>query len=284
MKKRVLITGGQGILGQELYNILSSNCICLVTDRNDMDILDENLVTETFQDFSPQVVIHCAAYTAVDKAESERNICYQINVEGTRNIAKACNFFACELVFISTDYVFSGEGTNPLEVDDPKKPVNYYGETKLLAEQIVSQYCTKFYIVRTSWLFASHGKSFIAAMMSKQHQKEINVVDDQIGSPTYAPFLAEMLSALIKTGKYGVYHATCEGFCSWAEFAEEIFRSIGRSDIQINRIKSSQYDSLAERPLNSRLSKHSLDTANIPRLPHWRQGILAYLDNINHKF
>lgn len=271
---RVLVTGANGQLGYDVLKLLESQDIdCLGTDRTELDITNQEQVIRVITDYHPDVVIHCAAYTAVDNAEDEQELCYQINVLGTRYIAEVCQNIEAKMVYISTDYVFDGEGDQPFEVTDTPKPINTYGQTKYEGELEVQRLLEKNFIVRISWVFGSHGNNFVKTMLKLgQQRKELSVVCDQIGSPTYTADLAILLLEMIQTEKYGLYHATNEGYCSWYEFACEIFRQAGL-DVKVNPIKTVDYPTRAKRPMNSRLSKDNLDIQNINRLPEWKASL-----------
>jgi len=227
--------------------------------------------------YKPDVVIHCAAYTAVDKAEDERDLCYAVNVLGTKNIVEACKELDAKMVYISTDYVFDGEKEEPYEVTDTPNPVNYYGYTKYLGEEAVKNNLEKYFIVRISWVFGKNGNNFVKTMLRLgQERKEIKVVCDQIGSPTYTFDLAKLLCDMIQTDKYGIYHATNEGYCSWYEFACEIFKIAGM-DVKVIPIKSEEYSTRAKRPRNSRLSKENLVEKKISVLPKWNTSLEKFI-------
>jgi len=282
----VLVTGAVGQLGTDIVLELEKRnikCICVDNRTEDLpsclnlDITYEKAVYTFITEKKPQSVIHCAAYTAVDKAEDESEECFKVNAEGTENIAKACKEVGAELIYISTDYVFSGESDKPYETDAVKSPVSVYGKSKLAGEEAVLKHLDKYYIVRISWVFGEHGNNFVKTMLRlAETREELNVVSDQIGSPTYTPDLAILLCNMTLSGKYGTYHATNEGFCSWAEFAEEIMRQSG-SDCNINPIPTERYPTKAVRPKNSRLSKKSLDEAGFARLPTWQNALERYL-------
>ena len=274
----ILVTGAAGQLGTDVVAELSKRDVDHIgIDIADLDITDCDAVSEYIAMISPQCVIHCAAYTAVDKAEDESEMCYKVNAEGTENIARACREIDAEMVYISTDYVFDGEGEDPYETDAVKAPISVYGKSKLAGEEAVLRLLDKFYIVRVSWVFGQAGKNFVKTMLSlSQTRNELNVVSDQVGSPTYTPDLAVLLCDMVLSKKYGIYHATNEGFCSWAEFAAEIMRQSG-SHCRINPIPAEQYPTKATRPKNSRLSKTSLDRAGFARLPAWQDALKRYL-------
>lgn len=240
-------------------------------------LTDAGAMRRYMEAYRPTAVIHCAAYTAVDRAEDDKETCMAVNAEGTAALARLCRDFHAKMVYISTDYVFPGNGTEPYEVDAPKDPKNVYGQSKLAGEEAVQQILKRYFIVRISWVFGINGKNFVRTMLKLgQTHKALTVVDDQIGSPTYTRDLAVLLADMIQTEKYGVYHATNEGFCSWAEFAAEIFRQAGM-DIKVTPVPSSAYPTRAVRPHNSRMSKKSLREAGFSLLPRWQDAIGRYL-------
>jgi dTDP-4-dehydrorhamnose reductase len=275
---KVLVTGVTGQLGYDVMKELERRRIqAAAASRDQFDITDETAVRSFIAAARPDTVIHCAAYTAVDKAEDEPDLCRRVNSDGTRNVAAACRDTGAKMIYISTDYVFPGTGTAPYEPDDTTGPQNVYGASKLAGEQAVRELLEKYFIVRISWVFGVNGKNFVRTMLRfAQSHKELNVVDDQIGSPTYTADLAPLLCSMAETEKYGVYHATNEGFCSWAQFAEEIFKDAGL-DVKVNPIPTSAYPSKAKRPLNSRLSKACLDAAGFNRLPSWQNAVKRYV-------
>lgn len=271
----ILVTGAQGQLGSDVTVELKKRGVDHVgIDIADLDITDNDAVHAYITGKKPQCVIHCAAYTAVDNAEDEPELCCKVNVEGTENIACSCREIDADLMYISTDYVFDGKGETPFEIDAVKMPISTYGKSKLAGEMAVLKHVSeKHYIVRISWVFGHNGNNFVKTMMKlAQTRDEINVVSDQVGSPTYTPDLAVLLCDMALSKKYGIYHATNEGFCSWAEFAAEIMRKTN-SPCKINPIPSAQYPTKATRPKNSRLSKASLDKAGFQRLPTWQDAL-----------
>ena len=293
---KVLVTGANGQLGWDMIlELKKRGHEPIATDILDsfeqdckyikLDITDEKAVHDVIAKIKPDAVVHCAAWTAVDAAEDEENKprVYAINVLGTKYIAEACREADCKMIYISTDYVFSGEGTEPWEPDcEDFAPLNYYGETKLEGEFAVKKALTKYYIVRTSWVFGSHGNNFVKTMLKlAETHKEVRVVNDQIGTPTYTPDLARLLADMCETDKYGVYHATNEGgYISWAEFAEEIFRVAGK-DTKVIPVTTEEYGaSKARRPKNSRMSKNELINNNYSKLPKWSDTLT--IDN-NHE-
>lgn len=277
----ILVTGVNGQLGYDVIRVLNERGIeCIGVGRNDFDVTDEMAVKNYISRLKPEAVIHCAAYTAVDKAEDEVELCEKVNANGTKFIAEACRNIEAKMLYISTDYVFPGNGDKPYETDDATGPLGVYGKTKLDGEKAVINTIDKYFIVRISWVFGKNGKNFVKTMLNIGKDKEsVNVVCDQIGSPTYTCDLAQLICDMIKTNRYGIYHASNEGFCSWADFAEEIFKCAGYKT-NVNHISTSEYPTKAVRPLNSRLSKKSLDNAGFKRLPHWKDAVKRYIDEI----
>lgn len=277
---KIIVTGAKGQLGSDVMLRLEETGIQAIgADIDVLDITDESAVNSFFERSNADGVIHCAAYTNVDLAESQREICRKINADGTRNIASACEKYGMKLLYLSTDYVFDGKGTEPFETDSLKAPCNFYGETKLDGENEAARLCKKLFIVRISWVFGENGKNFVKTMLRLAAEKpEISVVCDQIGSPTYTKDLAVLLCEMISGCKYGVYHATNEGYCSWAEFAQRIME-LSKSEAKIIPISSSEYKSAAVRPANSRLSKSSLDIGGFSRLPSWESALQRFLAN-----
>lgn len=278
---RILVTGVKGQLGHDVMNELAKRGHTGIgVDVEEMDITDAKKVNEVIRVSEVEAVIHCAAYTAVDAAEDQVKLCRKINAEGTENIAKVCKELDIKMMYISTDYVFDGEGTRPWEPDDERHPLNVYGLTKYEGELAVEKYLDKFFTIRIAWVFGVNGKNFIKTMLklSETHD-ELNVVDDQIGSPTYTYDLAVLLVDMIETEKYGRYHATNEGLCSWYEFACEIFRQAGR-DVKVNPVSSDEFPTKAKRPHNSRMDKSKLTENGFTPLPAWQDALKRYLEII----
>ncbi len=278
---KVLVTGVKGQLGYDVVKRLNElNIECKGVDIDDFDLTDENAVLDGICGYEPDVVVHCAAYTAVDKAEDMRELCYNVNVLGVRNVAKACKKLDAKMVYISTDYVFDGQGTSFFEPDQKKDPINYYGETKSLGEDEVTSALKKFFIIRISWVFGLNGGNFVKTMIRLgKEREELNVVSDQIGSPTYTKDLSVLICDMIQSEKYGIYHATNEGVCSWAQFAQQIMTDAGLMT-KINPITSDQYPSKAKRPFNSRMSKNKLDDNGFSRLPGWHDALKRYIKEL----
>lgn len=275
---KVLVTGANGQLGYDVVKELQrQNIECYGAMRQDFDIVDFGATEKFITNYMPDAVIHCAAYTAVDKAEDEQGLCYLVNASATENIVEICKKIDAKMLYISTDYVFDGTKEGFYEVDDKLNPINVYGKTKLLGEQAVQRILDKYFIVRISWVFGKHGNNFVKTMLRLgKERKEINVVADQYGSPTYTEDLAPLLVEMIQTDKYGIYHVTNEGVCTWAEFAEEIFKVTGM-DVKVNHITTAEYQTRAKRPLNSRLSKNSLQKNNFKYLKLWNDALRQFL-------
>jgi dTDP-4-dehydrorhamnose reductase len=281
---KVLVTGFKGQLGFDVIKRLEElNIECKGVDIEDFDLLEENLVSDYIENYSPTVVVHCAAYTAVDKAEDNIDVCRAVNLKGTKNIAVVCKKLGIKLMYISTDYVFDGTGEAAFETDAKKAPLGIYGLTKLEGEEIVEQLIQKYFIVRISWVFGINGNNFIKTMLRlAKDRDELSIVADQIGSPTYTFDLARLLCDMIATEKYGTYHATNEGYCSWYEFACEIFKQAG-VHIKVKPVSTEEYPTRAVRPKNSRLSKKSLDDAGFKRLPSWQDAVKRFLIELNQQ-
>ncbi len=279
---KILVTGVNGQLG---YDVMKEGCRrgdqMIGTDSASMDITNAAQVEKVITDFSPDAVIHCAAYTAVDAAESNRDLCKKVNADGTANIAKICETLDIPLMYFSTDYVFDGEGTVYRKEDDKKAPLNWYGQTKLDGEHAVER-LSKYFILRISWVFGSNGNNFVKTMIRLGRERQtVGVVSDQIGSPTYTKDLAILIMDMIRTEAYGTYHATNEGICSWCDFAKAIFNEAGM-DVTVIPILSEAYPSAAKRPYNSRMSKDKLKRYGFAHLPNWEDALHRYM--IEEKF
>lgn len=278
---KILVTGVKGQLGfdvvKELYYRGYNNLVGI--DIDDLDITDEQAVNNYFKSYHPNVIIHCAAYTLVDKAEDNPDQCYRVNVYGTKYLVEQAIKNDAKFVYISTDYIFDGNKKTPYEINDEPNPKSIYGKSKLLGE-FESLKNDKHFIIRVSWVFGKNGNNFIKTILRLSKEKnELDIVSDQIGSPTYTVDLAKLIIEMIETDKYGIYHATNEGFCSWFEFANEICK-VSNIDAKINSITSDQYFSKAQRPLNSTLSKYSLVKNGFMTLPDWQDALIRYLKEI----
>lgn len=275
---KVLVTGATGQLGYDcVLELKNRGCDVWGVSTKDFSIVDGEAVRQNVLCYRPDVIMHCAAYTAVDRAEDEPELCMAVNGKGTENIARAAKEVGAKLIYISTDYVFPGTGTASFEVGLETGPLNVYGRSKLAGEEAVTSLLEKYFIVRISWVFGIHGKNFIRTMMklSETHD-ELSVVDDQVGSPTYTHDLSFLLADMAQSDHYGVYHATNEGFCSWAELAREVFRQAGKKTV-VKPVLSSEYPTKAVRPRNSRLNKSSLDRGGFSHLPRWKDAVGRYL-------
>ena len=277
---RVLVTGVKGQLGYDVMNELAGRGHeGIGVDIQEMDITDAASVEKVITEAAPDAVIHCAAYTAVDAAEDNVDLCRRVNAGGTENIARVCKALNCKMMYISTDYVFNGQGTRLWEPDDKREPLNVYGKTKYEGELAVET-LEKFFLVRIAWVFGVNGKNFIKTMLNLGKTRDhLTVVADQIGSPTYTYDLARLLVDMIETDKYGRYHATNEGLCSWYEFACEIFKQAGMN-VTVSPVTSDQYPAKAKRPMNSRMDKSKLDEMGFKRLPSWQDALGRYLKEI----
>lgn len=289
---KVLVTGANGQLGQDVVSRLKERQHQVVsTDITGdvdflIDITDPKCIT-TIENIKPDAIIHCAAWTAVDAAEDEENKdkVYAINVTGTSNLVDAAVKLDCKFLYLSTDYVFDGKSDEPWKADDKSfGPLSYYGQTKLEGEYEVNR-LDKFFIVRISWVFGLHGNNFIKTMLKvgKTH-KEVRVVNDQIGSPTYTYDLAKLLVDMIESDKYGYYHATNEGdYISWYDFCKEIYKQANMDTVVIP-VSTSEYGlSKAVRPLNSRLDKSKLTDQGFERLPDWKDALKRYLKELENE-
>lgn len=280
---KILVTGSKGQLGTDIINELNNlNIDYIGVDIDTLDITDKNKLEDFFDNNNITHVIHTAAWTKVDLAEDEnnKNKVYDINVNATKylvDIAKKKNI--C-IMYFSTDYVFGGEGDKPYNINDNKNPLGYYAYTKYEGEKCV-QDLEKYFIIRISWVFGLHGDNFIKTMLKlAENHTELKVVNDQIGSPTYTYDLAKLVCEMIVTDKYGVYHATNEGYTSWADFSREIFK-ISNKNVKVIDVSTEEYGAKAKRPKNSRLDKISLDKAGFKRLRNWQDAVKDYINKIN---
>ncbi|MCI6044171.1 dTDP-4-dehydrorhamnose reductase [bacterium] len=282
---RALVTGVKGQLGFDVMNELAKRGYEGVgVDVEEMDITDAEAVDRVIKESHVDSVVHCAAWTAVDAAEDNVEMCRKVNALGTENIARVCKELDIPMIYFSTDYVFDGEGTRPWEPDDPVvEPLNVYGLTKYEGEQAVEKYLDKYYIVRIAWVFGVNGKNFIKTMLNlgKTHDT-LTVVNDQIGTPTYTYDLARLVVDMLEKEEYGKYHVTNEGgYISWYDFAKEIFKQAGM-DINVVPVSAEQYKAKAKRPSNSRLEKKKLDEHGFKRLPTWQDALSRYLKEIEY--
>ena len=281
---KILVTGALGQLGHDLVKELNRRGHTVIgIGSKEADITDADAVINKLNEWKPEAVMHCAAYTLVDNAEDDRERCDAVNRIGTENIARACAQIDAKLLYLSTDYVFSGDGDIPWKPDDTPHPLNIYGMTKYLGEEAVRRYTNKHFIVRTSWLFGINGRNFVNTMLRLSAERDIlTVVSDQVGSPTYTVDLSRLLSDMIESEKYGTYHATNEGFCSWYEFACAIMEKTGRF-AKVVPVLSTDYPAKARRPSNSRMNKDKLSERGFSRLPHWEDALERYLCEMENR-
>lgn len=281
---KIVVTGYSGQLGYDVVLEGKKRGFDMMgVGHKELDITDEEKVQAYVHSVKPDAIIHCAAYTAVDKAEDNQEACFDVNVNGTKYLAAAAKEADAKFIYISTDYVFEGTGTEAFTEEDSASPVGYYGLTKYEGEKAVQSILDKFFIVRISWVFGINGNNFIKTMLRlAETRDELNVVGDQYGSPTYTFDLAKLLLDMVVTDKYGVYHASNEGFTTWAQFAEEIFKTAGKA-VQVNSIPTSEYPTRAVRPKNSRMSKEKLEKNGFNRLPSWQDALTRYVAELQEE-
>lgn len=302
--KKILVTGVNGQLGYDVVQELDKRGYeSIGVDREVMNLTNSEEIRRVLNDISPDAVIHCAAYTAVDAAEDNIELCERVNALAVKDIAECAKYLDIPMIYISTDYVFNGmKGINQNNVDevaytiednnickecyleytedDKVNPINVYGRTKYEGERYVRDILDKHYIVRISWVFGENGNNFIDTMLRlSKDRDELNVIDDQVGSPTYTKDLAPLLVDMLESDRYGTYHATNDGYCSWYEFAKEIFDVAG-VDIKVNPITTDMYPTKAKRPFNSKMSKEKLKNNNFRTLRSWKSAVKDYIENI----
>ena len=274
----ILVTGSTGQLGSDVVKeLLKRGYSTLSPNRSELNLCSEDNIRNYISNSNCEAIVHCAAYTQVDKAEDEKDLCIKINATATKHIAKCAKILDIPMIYISTDYVFDGTKDGKYTENDETNPINIYGESKLAGEKYVQEILDKYYIVRTSWVFNINGKNFIETMLRlSKANNQLSIVNDQIGSPTYTKDLSRLLVDMLETSKYGLYHATNEGYCSWYEFANTIFK-LANINIDIKAINSNEYASRAKRPMNSKLSKDKLIEYGFKPLPHWEDALKDYL-------
>lgn len=276
---KIIITGSRGQLGLELYNRLKivPGYNILAVDIEELNIVDFNTVNRTVLEYLPDIVINCAAHTAVDLCETDIENAYKINAIGPRNLAIACEKVGAKFVQVSTDYVFNGNENQPYREDNETCPNSIYGKSKLMGEQFTKEFCSKYFIVRTAWLYGE-GNNFVRTMLKlAQNNKELNVVNDQFGSPTSTVDLAKAIIDLINTENYGTYHGTCEGQCSWYDFAKKIFE-ISNIDIKVNPVSSEEFKRPAPRPKYSVLDNFMFKLVELNSFRRWEDSLIEYLE------
>ena len=274
----ILVTGSTGQLGSDVVKeLLKRGYSTLSPNRSELNLCSEDNIRNYILNSNCEAIVHCAAYTQVDKAEDEKDLCIKINTTATKHIVKCAKILDIPMIYISTDYVFDGTKDGKYTENDETNPINIYGESKLAGEKYVQEILDKYYIVRTSWVFNINGKNFIETMLRlSKANNQLSIVNDQIGSPTYTKDLSRLLVDMLETSKYGLYHATNEGYCSWYEFANTIFK-LANINIDIKAINSNEYASRAKRPMNSKLSKDKLIEYGFKPLPHWEDALKDYL-------
>ena len=284
---RILVTGVKGQLGYECVRELKERgyVAILGIDIEDLDITNQEAVDKFVDDFKPDVIMHPAGWTAVDKAEEFPEKVFKVNAEGAGYLATAAERNHAKMFYISTDYVFNGKGETPFEVDSPRDGLSVYGRSKSMGEDYVREFCKRSFVIRISWAFGINGNNYIKTMLKlAETKKELNIVCDQIGSPTYMKDLSKLMCDMMETDKYGVYHATNEGFCSWYEFTKFIYEVVGITSVDVKPITTAEYQKLvpaqANRPLNSRMSKRSLDEAGFKRLPTWQDATIRFIKEL----
>ncbi|MFZ3066059.1 MAG: dTDP-4-dehydrorhamnose reductase [Nitrospirota bacterium] len=278
-KKKVLITGSNGMLGSSLLEQLKKKYSIKGITIEDADITDFDAVVKVIRKIKPDIVIHTAAYTKVDDCESNSLLAYKVNAVGTRNVAVACQKIDASMVYISTDYVFDGAKDSPYIEFDSANPISVYGKTKLTGEEFIRHILNRFYIIRTSWLYGAGGTNFVDTIINKaKTEKELKIVDDQRGSPTHAKDLADKIGEIIDKERYGTYHVTNSGSCSWFEFAKKIVDISHIGHIRLISIKSSELNRPAKRPANSVLQNFMLELEGIPLLRHWEEAVREYVE------
>lgn len=285
---KVLVTGASGQLGRDVVLLLEKEGHdVLACDRDQMDITNQDECNEVISSYHPEVIIHCAAYTAVDAAETDTDGAYKVNAVGTRNVAVAAEKVGAKLIYISTDYVFDGQSTIPYQEYDDTNPQSVYGKSKRAGEWLVQSLCSKWFVVRTSWVYGLHGNNFVKTMLKLGQEKpKLQVVHDQKGSPTYTVDLALFLIELMGTEMYGIYHASNRGDCTWYEFTQAIFEeaqtAVGISiQAELEPCTTEQFPRPAPRPVNSVMDHLSIRTNGLTDLRPWREGLRDFIRSMS---
>ncbi|MGC5774315.1 dTDP-4-dehydrorhamnose reductase [Paenibacillus pabuli] len=288
MKYRVMVTGAAGQLGHDVVKIFQAGGHdVMACDRDQLDITDQQQCREKITAFQPHIIVHCAAYTAVDRAETDEDMAYMVNVTGTRNIAVAAEKVKAKLIYISTDYVFDGSATRPYQEYDPTNPQTVYGKSKLAGERLVESLCTRWFIIRTSWVFGVHGSNFVKTMLELLVKRpQLQVVHDQQGSPTYTVDLARIVSELSLTEKYGIYHVSNSGTCTWYEFAQAIAEEASKHNrFQLRAViepcTTEQFPRPAPRPQYSVMDHLAIRTNGLKPMRTWREALIAFLNELS---
>ena len=280
---KILITGSKGQMGEALTRripMIDPATELIKATRDDFDITNKNETVKSVADSGADIVINCAAYTKVDEAENEPDLAYSVNATGAGNVAEACALSSIRLVHISTDYVFDGKKSTPYMETDAPCPVGKYSISKADGEKNVVTYCPDALIIRTAWLFGYGGENFVSRILGKAREiKNLSVVDDQFGSPTFADDLADAIFHLVNVNAKGIYHVANSGFCSWHEFAVEAVRLSGLDSVTVNPKSSDDYQTLAPRPHNSRLSTSLFEKTTGEKLRHWKDALAKYIES-----
>ncbi|MGG1163726.1 dTDP-4-dehydrorhamnose reductase [Bacillus mycoides] len=278
---KVLVTGAKGQLGQDVLCLLENQPWEVYGfGREELDITNEEQVREKVLSIKPDIIIHTAAYTQVDQAESDEETAFKVNAEGTKYLAQAAEAVGAKFCYVSTDYVFDGTTNKPYKADDQTNPQTVYGRSKLVGEQYTQEYCSKSYIVRTSWVFGLYGNNFVKTMLRlAEEKKELGVVHDQVGSPTYTTDLASFIINLVQTDKYGVYHGSNSGVCSWYEFAKEIFEQ-SNIEIVVNPLTTEDFPRPAARPKYSVLDKGMIEESGFEPFQDWKKALKDFLKKV----
>lgn len=279
---KVLVTGAEGQLGYDICRQLQSDRIDHHgVDIRDFDLTDRRAVMEYIRNYSPTHVVHCGAYTAVDKAEQDADLCYAVNGDGTANVASACREVGAEMMYFSTDYVFDGHSKEtPWNEYDPADPQGVYGMSKYRGEYAVREQLERYYVLRISWVFGKNGRNFVQTMLNLgRNHNEVTVVCDQYGAPTYTRDVAAIVPGLLESGRYGTYHTPNEGITTWYDFAKDIFQEAGMNT-KVVPVLTGEYPAVAKRPRNSRLSTEALKRAGFGPLPHYHDALVRYLEEI----
>lgn len=281
-RKRLLVTGAKGQLGQELIRIADDRYEIVGLSREALDVTDLEQCKQAFDQYAPWAVIHAGAYTAVDQAESEADEAYKVNAVGTRNLAVAARQMHTKVCYVSTDYVFDGQGSRPYNEYDNTNPQSVYGKSKRAGELLLQLLCSSYFIVRTSWVYGKYGNNFVKTMLKlAQDRDSLKVVSDQVGSPTYTRDLALFLLNLIETEAYGIYHASNTGTCSWFEFAQAIFEERGIS-IALSPCTTDEFPRPAPRPAFSVLDHSAIRQNGFSDLRPWREALRAFLADLEN--
>ncbi|MWC30423.1 dTDP-4-dehydrorhamnose reductase [Paenibacillus sp. MMS18-CY102] len=281
-KQRIVVTGANGQLGVDLVKHLAElGHEVHGLGRTDFDVTSERQVQQVLRELKPDVVIHSGAYTKVDQAEDEPDQAYMVNGYGTANVASAAHSIGAKLVYVSTDYVFNGQGFRPYDEFSPIDPVNVYGKSKWMGERFVETLHARHYIVRTSWVYGAHGANFVKTMLKLGAERgSVSVVNDQVGCPTFTKDLAACIGRLIETERYGTYHVSNSGSCSWHEFAEAIFRLAGLQ-VELAAVSSEQFVRPAKRPSYSVFDHMSLRLGGFPAMRHWEEALEQFITELN---